>query len=406
MWMGGNVPLGYDLKDRNLHINPKEAELVRLIFREYVRLGSVFDLYEWLRDKGIRSKSRTATTGRKLGGAVLSRGTLYHLLSNPLYIGKTAHKENLYPGQHEAIIDDKLWEQASNRVKGNRVRRQVARNSPSERLLAGKLFTSAGDRYTPTHAAKKGRRYYYYTLSKGSGTDNAPRRLPAVETEQIVVVLIRSLLSNALKLAASVPDLSVREMKLLVSAGQHRAVQLADEITTKDVEFLRAVVSRIEMSEDRIRIQLGNRALRGSLLGKPSDDPERELPILLQCPLEIRRRGSEVRLVLGAEEFEQDRPAPTLIRAIARARYWADLIIAGEVSTLRELATRSGLDRHSVTQQLKCAALSPDFIKRVLAGRQPPALTVVQMSQDALLDWTTQKRSPALNGASRCPAKT
>jgi len=395
MWMGGNVPLGYDLKNRNLLINPKEAELVRLIFREYVRLGSVFDLYEWLRDKGIRSKSRTATTGRKLGGAVLSRGTLYHLLSNPLYIGKTAHKGKLYPGQHEAIIDDKLWEQAAGRLKGNRVRRMVSHNSPSERLLAGKLFTSTGDRYTPTHAAKKGRRYYYYTLIKESGEDNAPRRLPAVETEQIVIVLIRSLLGNALKLAASAPDLSVRETKLLVSAGQHRALQLADEITAKGVSFLRAVVSRIEISERLIRIQLGSLALHSLLIGKAIDELELESPISLECPLEIRRRGTEVRLVLATDEFPHDRHVPAIIRAIARARYWADLIASGEVSTVRELAQRSGLDRHSVTQQLQCAALSPRVVEHVLAGKQPLSLTVAQMSQDVSLDWGKQVSGPS-----------
>jgi DNA invertase Pin-like site-specific DNA recombinase len=387
MWMGGNVPLGYDLKDRNLLINPKEAELVRLIFREYVRLGSVFDLYEWLRDRGIRSKSRTATTGRKIGGAVLSRGTLYHLLSNPLYIGKTAHKGKLYPGQHEAIIDDKLWGQAADRLHGNSVRRKVSRNSPSERLLAGKLFSSTGERYTPTHTVKKSKRYFYYTLTKELGSDSASRRLPAPETEQVVVALIRSLLGNALKLAASVPDLSVRETKLLVSAGKHRAVQLADEITAKDVEFLRAVVSRIEISEERIRIQLGSGALRSLLLGKSSDDSVHGSPIILECPLEFRRRGSEVRLILVAQEFERDQPIPTLIRAIARARHWAELIIGREVSTLRELAELSGLDRHSVAQQLQCAALSPATIQRVLAGKQSLEWMVIEMSQSVSLDW-------------------
>jgi len=392
MWMGGNVPLGYDLKDRNLLINQKEAELVRLIFREYVRLGSVFDLYEWLRDKGIRSKSRTATTGRKLGGAVLSRGTLYHLLSNPLYIGKTAHKGKLYPGQHEAIVDDTLWEQAANRLKGNRVRRKVSRNTPSERLLAGKLFSEGGDRYTPTHAAKKGTRYYYYTLQTANKSEptNAPRRLPAVETDQVMLVLIRSLLGNALKMAAAFPDLSVRETKLLVSAGQHKSVQLADEINQKGFDFLRAVLSRIEICEGHFRIQLNRPALQQSLIGISSaKSPDNSL-ISLDCPLEIRRRGSEVRLVLGAGEFEQDRQIPILVRAVARARHWADLIVSGKVSTVRELARRSGLDRHSVTQQLQCAALSPRSIEHVLGGRHPLELTVDQMTLGTQLDWANQ----------------
>jgi DNA invertase Pin-like site-specific DNA recombinase len=390
MWMGGNVPLGYDLKDRNLLINPKEAELVRLIFREYVRLGSVFELYEWLRDRGIRSKSRTATTGRKLGGAILSRGTLYHLLSNPLYIGKTAHKGKLYPGQHEAIIDATLWQQAADRLKGNRVRRKVSRNSSSERLLVGKLFTSEGGRYTPTHAAKKDKRYYYYTLSKDSSPPSGPRRLPAVETEHIVLILIRSLLGNALKLAASVPDLSVRETKLLVSAGKHASVQLADEITSKGAEFIKAVVSRIEISEDCIRIQLARLALQNSLLGRLSEDSAHESYIALECPLEIRRRGGEVRLVLAAQEFERDLQIPTLIRAVARARHWSDLIASGEVSTVRELAQRSGLDRHSVAQKLQCAALSPRFIEQMLSGTLPLELTIAQMSLSSQLDWISQ----------------
>ncbi len=155
MWMGGNIPLGYDLKDRNLIINPEEAEQVRLIFREYVRLGSVFELYEWLKAKGIRSKVRTASTGRKLGGSVLSRGTLYHLLSNPLYIGKIAHKGKIYPGLHEAIVDTKLWERAASRMKENRVHRKTAHNRPSDRLLVGKLFNSAGRPLHPDACSEK-----------------------------------------------------------------------------------------------------------------------------------------------------------------------------------------------------------------------------------------------------------
>ena len=392
MWMGGNVPLGYDLKDRNLIINPKEAELVRLIFREYVRLGSVFDLYEWLRDKGIRSKSRTAITGRKIGGAVLSRGTLYHLLSNPLYIGKTAHKGKLYPGQHGAIIDLKLWEQAANRLKGNRVRRRTSHNSPSERLLAGKLFSSTGERYTPTHAAKRGKRYFYYTLQRGTGaqTADASRRLPATETEQIVLALVRSLLGNSLKLAAQYSDLSVRETKLLVSAGHHEAVQLADEITARGFQFLREVLTRIEISDGQVRIQIDKVAIKSLLLGRSYIDSPHQPPISLNCPLEIRRRGSEVRLILTEEGFEQERATPTLIRAIGRARHWTDLIVSGKVSTVRQLAEQSGLDRHSVTLQLQCAALSPQLIDCVLAGKQPLALTVAQMSKSIQLDWTLQ----------------
>ena len=104
MWMGGIVPLGYDHKDRQLHVNEAEAQQVRHIFDQYLRLRSVFDLYDYLKENGYRSKRRVRADGGSGGGSVLSRGTLYHLLSNPVYVGKTRHGGKLYEGQHKAII--------------------------------------------------------------------------------------------------------------------------------------------------------------------------------------------------------------------------------------------------------------------------------------------------------------
>jgi site-specific DNA recombinase len=127
IWMGGIVPLGYDAKDRQLVINVAEAETVRTIFKEYLRLGSVFDLQEELARRGIRSKQRIATTtGRKFGGAILSRGTIYHLLSNPAYISKTKHGDKIYDGLHELIIDQKTWDATAAVLKINQVTRHIA----------------------------------------------------------------------------------------------------------------------------------------------------------------------------------------------------------------------------------------------------------------------------------------
>src|ERR1700730_10246907 len=119
MWMGGIVPLGYDHKDRQLHVNETEAEQVRHIFDQYLRLRSVFDLYDYLKTNGYRSKQRVRVDGRSGGGTVLSRGTLYHLLGNPVYIGKTRHGGTLYDGQHKAIIDPKAWDQTAELLAAN-----------------------------------------------------------------------------------------------------------------------------------------------------------------------------------------------------------------------------------------------------------------------------------------------
>src|SRR3984957_14493472 len=126
MWMGGHVPLGYDHSDRQLHINEQEAQQVRDIFRHYLRLKSVFELYDYLKANGYRSKQRVKPEGKQIGGFVLSRGTLYHLLSNPVYIGKTRHGGKLYPGRHQAVIDQDTWDKTSELLGSNRVQRRTS----------------------------------------------------------------------------------------------------------------------------------------------------------------------------------------------------------------------------------------------------------------------------------------
>src|SRR2546421_4911428 len=105
MWMGGIAPLGYAIEHRKLVILHEEAETVRLIFARYRELGSVRLLKEDLDRQGARSKQRLYRDGTRVGGQPFSRGALYALLSNPIYVGEIAHKGARYPGQHEAILD-------------------------------------------------------------------------------------------------------------------------------------------------------------------------------------------------------------------------------------------------------------------------------------------------------------
>src|SRR6266436_6073312 len=109
MWMGGLVPIGYDVIDRRLQVNQTEAETVREIFRRYLELGSVRLLMEDLNRRGIRSKVRVASNGKRSGGNLFFRGALYALLSNPIYIGEIRHKAVHHPGLHESIVDRELW---------------------------------------------------------------------------------------------------------------------------------------------------------------------------------------------------------------------------------------------------------------------------------------------------------
>ena len=129
MWMGGYPPLGYDVKDRKLVVNEAEAETVRYIFRRYQELRSVRLLKEHLDAAGIVSKRRTAPDGRPYGGKPIARGALYHMLQNRIYRGEIVHKDQAYPGEHEPIIDDDLWQEVQTTLATNRVDRGAGKGN-------------------------------------------------------------------------------------------------------------------------------------------------------------------------------------------------------------------------------------------------------------------------------------
>jgi site-specific DNA recombinase len=153
MWMGGLVPLGYDCVDRRLTVNKSESETVREIYRQYVRLGSVMAVKKHLEKKGIRSKLRTSSDGRTYGGAIYSRGALYQILNNRMYVGKIVHRAEVYAGQHEPIIAQKLWNQVAACLKANNRAKRTSRICATSSLLTGLLRDADGIRFTPTQIA-------------------------------------------------------------------------------------------------------------------------------------------------------------------------------------------------------------------------------------------------------------
>jgi site-specific DNA recombinase len=189
IWMGGYVPLGYDVQDRKLVVNEAEAAAVRRIFQRFIDLGSATVLARELRNDGFRSKQ----------GALIDKGYLYRLLNNRVYRGEAVHKGKAYTGEHKAIIDTRLWDQVHD-IMGESPRKR-ANNSRTQTpaLLKGLLFTATGAAMTPSSTKKGTRRYRYYVsmdLLKNRETpeDGIPRRLPADTAEAAVITEIRHIL--------------------------------------------------------------------------------------------------------------------------------------------------------------------------------------------------------------------
>jgi site-specific DNA recombinase len=210
LWVGGMAPLGYDTKDRKITVNEAEAERVRIIFRSYLKLGSLNLLMADLRKRGFVTKVRTLKSGEKVGGIPFTRGPLTHLLRNRFYIGEVAFKGEVLNGEQTAIVDRALFGAVQAKLNAQVNARRTARTN-TEALLAGRIFDDRGNRMTPSHARRRGIKYRYYLssclLQGQSERAGSVSRVPATEIEALVVRSVR----ERLRLQASVDDRALIE---------------------------------------------------------------------------------------------------------------------------------------------------------------------------------------------------
>ena len=144
MWMGGFVPLGYEVRDRKLLVNEAEAATVRMIFERFSEVGSATTLVRSLTAEGI-------TTRR---GRPVAKGFLYKKLNNRVYIGEAVHKGTAYPGEHAAIIACALWDRVHAIQRESPPVRAARTRTATPALLKGLLFGPTGSAMTPTHTRR------------------------------------------------------------------------------------------------------------------------------------------------------------------------------------------------------------------------------------------------------------
>jgi site-specific DNA recombinase len=253
MWMGGSVPLGYDVRDRKLVVNEAEAATVRRVFEGFASIGSATRLMPVFRAEGLLTK-----TGRPF-----DKGALYKLLNNRTYLGEVTHKGNVYPGEHQAIVPRELWDsvhailQESPRGRASQNRRQTSA------LLRGLIFGPDGRAMSPTHTRRRGRLYRYYVsqaLLKGTADECTVRRLPAAEIEGAVVDQVRALLRQPEIVVgtwraarAEAPDLTEEEVREALA----RLEPLWDELfPAEQARIIRLLVERVEVSPTGADIRL------------------------------------------------------------------------------------------------------------------------------------------------------
>jgi DNA invertase Pin-like site-specific DNA recombinase len=358
MWMGGNLPLGYDLPaagTRTLQVNEAEAKSLRQIFARYLELGSVHALQRELTECGIHSKRHVTVSGKELGGQPFSRGALFHLLRNRLYLGQIVHRDLVHQGEHEAIVDEQLFGRVQQKLDANARRHRAAADSRVVKApLTGKLFDASGEAMSPTFSrGKSGRSYRYYvsaSLQQGTspGEDHAVRRLPAPAIEQVVAE------------AGS---------RLVGPAGQPLDQVLAVRLTSDGIVLdlpgsCAADLGLRLCGEERI-VHTTGKVVRVFL------------------PLALPLHGGRRLVLTGAKRNAS--PDPALIAALRKAHRMTE---RDRGLPVIERSPQSPYDRSI----LRLAFLAPDLQRDILAGRQPPMLNLEKLKRMSIpLAWNAQK---------------
>jgi hypothetical protein len=397
MWMGGMVPLGYDKnpdpKIRGLIVNGIEAETVRAVFELYNVHGCLRVVQEEAARTGIRSKRRKFTSGKTYGGGVLSRGQIHFLLTNPIYIGLIRHKDQTWPGQHEAIIGAALWESvqaklqaasARPRTRGKTTDAQTQATVTSQ--LAGKVRDETGDRLTPTHTTRRGKRMRYYVsnrLLSGHARDDASGwRLPAPALEQAIARVVADHIEACADRQALIACPSAES----AARTGKRARTLAQQIRRDEGMVLRDVIVAGRIAPGVITVELSRRVVAVAI-GVPAEDLSGDA-LAVEAPFQLRRRGVETRIIAGNPETAPDR---VLVQRLADADRWVAALRAGK--QLSGIARRDGHSPSYIRVRSQIAFLSPRIQAAILDGTQPAGLSLERIIRTGVpLDWSEQER--------------
>jgi len=390
MWMGGTPPLGYKAAGRTLEIVEEHAAIVRRIFQLYLELGTVRRVMSRMETDKITQPVRTAMTGRSFGGTPFTRGQLYAMLKNALYIGEIVHKDVTHPGLHDAIISRETWDAAqallNQHQQGDYPAAQVAHPSP----LAGRISDTEGNPLVATHACKGTRRYRYYVsrqLQHGVGDEKAEGiRIPAREIESAVAGRITTAFEQPLAL---LNDIKVPIDAAAVRKLAGRAEAVVAQLKSLDATMLRVLIKSVEVGSESVALTISADDIAKTLGVEPATGA---IDLRLVIPLEITRPGKAVRLVQPDSRGVAPIVDHALIGMIMKARKWWAMLQTGE-SHSAAIAHDEGVTRGYFAKIIGLAFLSPELVEMILDGRQPAHLSGRTITAKRLpLSWVEQRQ--------------
>jgi site-specific DNA recombinase len=364
IWMGGAVPFGYRVENRALHVVEEHADCVRDLFRRYLEVGSVVRLKIALDAENVRLPVRVVGTGKTTGGGLLSRGHIYWILSNPIYIGQLRHKGQIHNGLHAEIVDQETWDRVQLQLVEQTQRRADPRRN-AESFLAGKLYDDRGNRMGPSHAAKGGRRWRYYisrAILTGRKSDaGSVSRVPAARIEKQVFDAVK---------AATASRGSTDELGALSHGHVHgKTIGLQSTGVERQElslhEKMLDAIERVTIGKETIEIRLSDTV--------PTGGQDRTLALQWIPPSPYQRRE----IIQGASKPSSPiRPMRVRARAVfaeslRNAHGWLDELIKDPDQTVAGIAAREQKSERAIRMTLSLAFIAPPIVAAAIEGRLP-----------------------------------
>ena len=410
MWMGGAVPIGYRVEDRKLVVEPDGAASVQRIFQLYLELGSVREVKAACDAQGIVTSLRTSRSGRTTGGVPFSRGHLYWLLRNPVYIGRVKHRGATYKGQHEAIIEMAIWEAVQQQLDAS-ARFHISSSTPSDtHLFRKRVIDGAGHPLHATKTSKKGKPYFYYTsrsLMGPGGDKERGWRVPAGQFDTLIVRHLATKLGDPIELARLLDCEDMQGLDPAVIADRSTCIRevLSSPDGAPARTMLASHVRRIRLLDDGIEIELcRNQLVSGAGETKLSQSTEawsvnqadaaQSRTVLLRLHVRLARRSSGTRLLIDASPEREACLDPALIELVARAHRWNRMLGTAEAVSVRDIAAREHVEESEISRIIALSCLAPDIVDAILDGLHPSALTANRLRRMSRLplDWTAQRQ--------------
>lgn len=373
MWMGGKVPLGYIKEDKKLVIHKEDAKRVQMIFDKYLELKSVPKLMQYLKENEIKTKT----------DKYFSKGQLYHLLVNKVYIGKITHKDKVYEGEHDAIISEEIFEEVQKLLYENKVDKTCGTKCSSNSLLAGLIFDDKNNLMTPSHSNSHKRRYRYYvsTALKNYKSSNAGSvsKIPAGEIEKFVVETTKEFLQDKEQIQNIISEYKISKQNKLIYTAQN----IHDYSEPK---IIKSIIHKVVVSKNLIKINYNEATIKKLLNALANNQEivipnknEELIPIVISKNIKLTQPSKNDNiLILNAKEYAPPEPNLYLVNAIVKSFYYHKQIQSGK--TIEDLQTEEGLkDSKYIRNILNLKYISPELTEQILTGTQPKDLSLQKL---------------------------